>query len=125
MTPTAGRLASLAGSSCCYAEADRLLAELAGVNYGAKARRRRPRGRAGDAGGGGGSGDAAHDGAVGIDHGAWRRHRRAPVCTLRWTARGFRCGPDAVRVVDFFHAAEHPWAAARDRYGPDNDLAKP
>ena len=43
MTPTAGRLASLAGSSCCYAAADRLLAELAGVHYGAKARRRRPR----------------------------------------------------------------------------------
>lgn len=32
ITPTARRLASLAGSSCCYAEADRLLVELAGVN---------------------------------------------------------------------------------------------
>ena len=33
MTPSARRMASLAGSSCCYAEADGLLA---GVNYGAK-----------------------------------------------------------------------------------------
>ena len=36
MTPTARRMASLAGSSCCYAEANRLLVELAEVNYGAK-----------------------------------------------------------------------------------------
>ena len=36
MTPAARRMASLAGSSCCYAEADGLLAELAGVNYGPK-----------------------------------------------------------------------------------------
>ena len=36
MTPAARRMASLAGSSCCYAEADRPLAELADVNYGAK-----------------------------------------------------------------------------------------
>ena len=36
MTPTARRMASLAGSSCCFAEADRLLTELADVNYGAK-----------------------------------------------------------------------------------------
>ena len=36
MTPAARRMASLAGSSCCYAEADRLLVELAEVNYGAK-----------------------------------------------------------------------------------------
>ena len=36
MTPTARRMANLAGSSCCYAEADRLLVELAEVNYGAK-----------------------------------------------------------------------------------------
>ena len=35
MTPTARRMASLAGSSCCYAEANRLLVELAEVNYGA------------------------------------------------------------------------------------------
>ena len=41
MTPAARRMASLAGSSCCYAEADRLLVELAEVNYGAKARRKR------------------------------------------------------------------------------------
>ena len=36
MTPGARRMASLAGSSLCYAEADRLLTELAGVNFGAK-----------------------------------------------------------------------------------------
>ena len=36
MTPAARRMASLAGSSCCYAEADGLLAELADVNFGAK-----------------------------------------------------------------------------------------
>ena len=36
MTPSARRMASLAGSSCCYAEADGLLVGLAGVNYGAK-----------------------------------------------------------------------------------------
>ena len=41
MTPAARRMASLAGSSCCYAEADRLLTELADVNYGPKARRTR------------------------------------------------------------------------------------
>ena len=41
MTPAARRMASLAGSSCCYAEADRLLTELADVNFGAKARRKR------------------------------------------------------------------------------------
>ena len=32
--------------------------------------------------------------------------------------------PDAVAVVDFFHAAEYLWAAARARYGPESDLAK-
>ena len=41
MTPAARRMASLAGSSCCYEEADKLLAELADVNFGAKARRKR------------------------------------------------------------------------------------
>ena len=41
MAPAARRMASLAGSSVCYAEADRLLAELADVNFGPKARRRR------------------------------------------------------------------------------------
>ena len=40
-TPAARRMASLAGSSCCHGEADRLLAELAEVNFGAKARRGR------------------------------------------------------------------------------------
>ena len=34
MTPTARRMASLVGSSCCQEEADRLLAELADVNFG-------------------------------------------------------------------------------------------
>ena len=32
--------------------------------------------------------------------------------------------PKAVAVVDFFHAAEYIWAAARARYGPESDLAK-
>ena len=41
MTPAARRMASLAGSSCCYGEADKLLEELADVNFGAKARRKR------------------------------------------------------------------------------------
>ena len=36
MTPSARRMASLAGSSCCYGEADKLLEELANVNSGAK-----------------------------------------------------------------------------------------
>ena len=36
MTPSARRMASAAGSTCCYEEADRLLVELAEVNYGAK-----------------------------------------------------------------------------------------
>ena len=49
MTPAARRMASLAGSSCCYAEADRLLAELADVDFGGEGasqatRRRRRRG---------------------------------------------------------------------------------
>ena len=36
MTPGARRMASAVGSTCCHAEADRLLHELAGVNLGAK-----------------------------------------------------------------------------------------
>ena len=32
--------------------------------------------------------------------------------------------PNAVRIVDFFHAAEYLWAAAGARYGPGTDLAK-
>ena len=32
--------------------------------------------------------------------------------------------PNAVAVVDFLHAAEYLWAAARARYGPESDLAK-
>ena len=32
--------------------------------------------------------------------------------------------PGAVRIVDFFHAAEYLWAAARARYGPYSDLAR-
>ena len=39
MTPTARRLASLAGSACCYAEADGLLAELAGCELRGEAGR--------------------------------------------------------------------------------------
>ena len=38
-TPSARRMASVAGSSACHAEADRLLQELAGANFGTKARR--------------------------------------------------------------------------------------
>ena len=36
MTPSARRLASLAGSQCGYAQADELLRELSGLNFGAK-----------------------------------------------------------------------------------------
>ena len=36
MTPMARRMASELGSSCCYAEADRLLNVVGGVNFGAK-----------------------------------------------------------------------------------------
>ena len=32
--------------------------------------------------------------------------------------------PDAVQIVDFFHAAEYLWAAAGARYGPGTDLAR-
>ena len=32
--------------------------------------------------------------------------------------------PDAVAIIDFFHAAEYLWAAAGARYGPGSDLAK-
>ena len=32
--------------------------------------------------------------------------------------------PDAVSIVDFFHAAEYLWAAAGARHGPGSDLAK-
>ena len=32
--------------------------------------------------------------------------------------------PDAVSIIDFFHAAEYLWAAAGARYGPGTDLAK-
>ena len=36
MTPSARRMAGVAGSSCCHGEADRLPAELADVDFGAK-----------------------------------------------------------------------------------------
>ena len=32
--------------------------------------------------------------------------------------------PDAVQIVDFFHAAKYLWAAAGARYGPGTDLAQ-
>ena len=230
MTPAARRLASLAGSSCSYAEADRLLAELAGVNYGAKRIERATRavgedletrraaalsGSAtvlGDAPGAGafapparkplkegevlcvaldGTGVPARPeetaGRPGRDAAA-ARTREAKVGAL-WLAEPDGAGgrrtvagsvryfaavesaaddaggdspvarrllrelaalgraprdvgvclgdgadwlrrlyaewfPNAVRIVDFFHAAEHLWAAARARYDPDGARTK-
>ena len=240
MTPSARRMASAAGSTCCYEEADRLLVELAEVNYGVKrieramravgadaeARRatalsgrsrwpalsavdRRPSAgrprpcadaqdaerridsalRAGRDGGfrrcrwrppGGSARTAvAHARArrrsVRVDRRIGRRRRAAdrgrfgaPRCTQRafganesaandaggdsplarrllrelaalgyapedvgvclgdgaeWLRRLYRDWfPNAVRIVDFFHAAEYLWAAARARHG--GDLAK-
>ena len=226
MTPAARRMASLAGSSCCYAEADGLLAELAGVNYGAKRIERATRavgddlesrreaalsgsitvlgadgdeaaperkplkeeeilcvaldgtgvparpsetaGRAGKAGeartreakvgalwvaepdGRGGrrtvdgsvryfaAVESAADDAQGDSPVARRLLRElaaagyAPddvgVCIgdgAAWLRRLYaEWFPNAVAVVDFFHAAEYLWAAARARYGPESDLAK-
>ena len=223
MTPAARRMASLAGSSCCYAEADGLLAELAGVNYGPKRIERATRavgddlesrreaalsgsitvlgegaaperkslkeeeilcvaldgtgvparpsetaGRAGKAGeartreakvgalwvaepdGKGGrrtvdgsvryfaAVESAADDAQGDSPVARRLLRElaaagyAPddvgVCIgdgAAWLRRLYaEWFPNAVAVVDFFHAAEYLWAAARARYGPESDLAK-
>ena len=199
MTPTARRMASLAGSSCCYAEADRLLVELAEVNYGAKRIERttrsvgddvesrreaalsgalsvvspggggdvparkplkkgeilcvaldgtgvpaRPSETAGRAGRDGGGGRRTVDGSVpyfaavesaeddeeGDSPVARRRLRElaaaghAPgdvgVCIgdgAEWLRRRFgEWFPDAVAIIDFFHAAEYLWAAAGARY---------
>lgn len=226
MTPSARRMASLAGSSCCYAEADGLLAGLAGVNYGAKRIERATRAVGDDletrrekalsgsitvlGGDGGGAaperkslkegeilsvaldgtgvparpsetaGRAGKDGAartreakvgalwVTAPDGAGGRRtvdgsvryfaavesaaddgrgdspvaRRllrelaaagfAPddvgVCIgdgAAWLRRLYaEWFPNAVAIVDFFHAAEYIWAAARARYGPESDLAK-
>ena len=226
MTPAARRMASLAGSSCCYAEADRLLTELADVNFGAKrverttrsvgddmdsrrqaalsgalsvvaagggdeparkplkegevlcialdgtgvpARPSETEGRAGRNGGRAGTREAKvgalwllePDGEGGLrtvddsvryfagvestaDDGAGdspvaRRLLRelaaagyAPddvgVCIgdgAAWLRRLFdEWFPNAVSIIDFFHAAEYLWAAAGARYGPGTDLAK-
>ena len=226
MTPTARRMASLAGSSCCYEEADKLLAELADVNFGAKrverttrlvgddveTRRRavlsaalsvtsgagggapprkplkdgeilcvaldgtgvpaRPsetEGRAGRNGVRAGTREAkvgalwrlepdgeggmrTADGSVryfaGVesteddaegDSPVARRLLRelaaaghAPddvgVCIgdgAAWLRRLFdEWFPNALPIVDFFHASEYLWAAAGARYGPGTDLAK-
>ena len=230
MTPSARRMASLAGSSCCYAEADGLLAGLAGVNYGAKCIERATRavgddvetrreealsgsitvlgeaggeaardaaperkslkegeilsvaldgtgvparpsetaGRAGkdgaartreakvgalwvtepDGAGGRRTVDgsvryfAAVESAADDDNGDSPVARRllrelaaagfAPedvgVCVgdgAAWLRRLYaEWFPNAVVIVDFFHAAEYVWAAARARYGPESDLAK-
>ena len=232
MTPAARRMASLAGSSCCYAEADRLLVELAEVNYGAKrierttrsvgddvesrrqaalsgalsvaspsggdvparkplkegeilcvaldgtgvpARPSETEGRAGKDGGRAGTREAkvgalwrlepdgeggrrtaegsvrtrcvqrafaavesAEDDEEGDSPVARRLLRElaaaghAPgdvgVCIgdgAEWLRRLFgEWFPEAVAIVDFFHAAEYLWAAAGARYGPGSDLAK-
>ena len=227
MTPAARRMASLAGSSCCYAEADALLAELADVNFGAKRIERTTRsvgddaesrraaalegsitvaagaagggpaarkslkegeilcvaldgtgvparpsetvGRAGRNGGRAGTREAkvgvpwllgpdakgglrTADGPVryfaGVESTADDADGDSPVARrlLRelaaagyapddvgvcigdgaaWLRRLFdEWFPNAVPVVDFFHAAEYPWAAAGARYGPGADLAK-
>ena len=227
MTPAARRMASVAGSSCCYAEADRLLVELAEVNFGAKrierttrsvgadvesrreaalsgalsvaapgaggdvparkplkegeilcvaldgtgvpARPSETEGRAGRNGGRAGTREAkvgalwltepdgeggrrtvdgsvryfaavesAEDDEQGDSPVARRLLRElaaaghAPgdvgVCIgdgAAWLRRLFgEWFPDAVQIVDFFHAAEYLWAAAGARYGPGTDLAK-
>ena len=227
MTPAARRMASLAGSSCCYAEADGLLAELADVNFGAKRIERTTRsvgddaesrraaalegsitvaagaagggpaarkslkegeilcvaldgtgvparpsetvGRAGRNGGRAGTREAkvgvlwllepdgkgglrTADGSVryfaGVESTADDADGDSPVARrlLRelaaagyapddvgvcigdgaaWLRRLFdEWFPNAVPVVDFFHAAEYLWAAAGARYGPGTDLAK-
>ena len=42
-----------------------------------------------------------------------------------WLRRLYRTWfPNAVRIVDFFHAAEYLWAAARGRHGDDAKAAK-
>ena len=226
MTPSARRMASVAGSSCCYEEADGLLGELAGVNFGAKRVERTTRAVGDDAesrratalagalsvaaaapGGGAperkplkegeilcvamdGTGVPARPsetaGRAGKDGGArtreakvgalWllepdgeggrrtapgsvryfaavesaeddaggdspvaRRLLREPAAAGRapedvgvcigdgaeWLRRLFdEWFPGAVPVVDFFHAAEHLWAAAGARHGPGTDLAR-
>lgn len=228
MTPAARRMASLAGSSVCYAEADRLLAELADVNFGPKrierttcavggdvesrreaalsgalsvaapgpggggaparkplkegeilcvaldgtgvpARPSETAGRAGRNGARAGTREAkvgalwltepdgeggrrtvdgsvryfaavesAADDAQGDSPVARRLLRElaaaghAPgdvgVCIgdgAAWLRRLFgEWFPDAVQIVDFFHAAEYLWAAAGARYGPGTDLAR-
>ncbi len=224
MTPAARRMASLAGSSCCYAEADRLLVELAGLNFGAKRIERTTRAVGADAearreaalsgalsvasGGGkvptrkplkegeilclavdgtgvparpsetagrsgkdgaartreakvgalwllepdGEGGRRTVDGSVryfaaiesaeddaGGDSPVARRLLRelaaagygpedVGVCIgdgAEWLRRLFEeWFPNAVPIVDCFHAAEYAWAAANARYGPGTDLAK-
>ena len=225
MTPSARRMASVAGSSCCYAEADRLLEELAGVNFGAKRIERTTRsvgadvesrraaalsgalsvtsgggevparkplkdgqilcvaldgtgvparpsetaGRTGKDGGRAGTREAkvgalwvlepdgegglcTADGSVryfagvestadddGGDSPVARRLLRelaaaghAPgdvgVCIgdgAAWLRRLFdEWFPDAVSIIDFFHASEYVWAAAGARYGPGTDPAR-
>lgn len=126
MTPSARRMASLAGSSCCYEEADKLLEELADVNFGERTTR-----SVGD--------DAEGDSPV-----ARRLLRElaaagyAPgdvgVCIgdgAAWLRRLFgEWFPNAVSIIDFnaaaggAHASEYLWAAAGARYGPGTDLAK-
>ena len=234
MTPTARRMASELGSACCYAEADRLLNVVAGVNFGAKRVERTTR-LVGDdlerwrtewlsgsitvvGGDGEASNDASFDGApvrrplkegrilcVGLDgtgvpalpsETAGRKGKDGGRATTReakvgavWVVEpdgeggmrpapgstryfaavesaeddakgdspvarrllrelaalgfapedvGVALGdgadwlrrlygtwfPNAARIVDFFHAAEYLWAAARSRHGDDAKAAK-
>ena len=63
--------------------------------------------------------ESAEDDAKG-DSPAWRwgtARTGFGGCTGAWF-------PNAVRIVDFFHAAEYLWAAARGRHGDDAKAAK-
>ena len=218
MTPSARRLASLAGSQCSYAGADELLRELSGLNFGAKRVERTTRavgddleawrseagsagdgaslareaskpgrklccavdgtgvpalpseteGRSGKDGGRAGTREAKVgalwvsetdaegrprmvEGAAvlfaAIESAAETPGRESPferrllrelaaagcepgdvdVCVgdgAEWIRRVFDDWfPDAERIVDYYHAAEYLWAAARARHG-DGDLAE-
>ena len=218
MTPSARRLASLAGSQASYAQADGLLRELSGLNFGAKRIERTTRAVGGDleawrakagASGEGASlaaeaakpgrklccavdgtgvpalpsetaGRAGKDGGragtreakvgalwvsetdaegrprmvagtavlfAGIESAAETPGEESPferrllrelaaagceprdveVCVgdgAEWIRRMFDDWfPDAVGIVDYYHATEYLWAAARARHG-DGDLAK-